>query len=159
MNEDGIIVSGGWATRTGGSGLWGAPDGVDWSTATVSTHVPPPKPEPKTAKEFAELDTENMSKEELIKVLNGALVALEESEEAWTEEHEKRIEAEQTVRNLREAGFTGGEPAPKEEEEEEEYLGTVIPNAVAPRGGISYTQADIDKIRDRIAKALRETGW
>lgn len=95
------------------------------------------KPTPKTTAEFDELDIENMSKEDIAKYLRDVLVALEESEAAWTEEHEKRTEAEQTIEKLREAGFTGGETVVESEEETPEDI-DYWPKVSAPRGGVTF---------------------
>ncbi len=123
------------------------------------------RPTPKTTAEFDELDIENMSKEDIAKYLRDVLVALEESEAAWTEEHEKRTEAEQTVEKLREAGFTGGEPVVESEDEEEDHSEGLDywPKVSAPRGGITYnTTAEsaeelAKRIRDQIIKNGTQT--
>lgn len=116
-------------------------NGTAWPTWNPEqpTNVEPSAP--KTTEEFEAMDIENMSKEDIAKHLRDVLVALEESEAAWTEEHAKRVEAEETVKKLREAGFTGGETVVESEDEEdpEEIDMFGFPSVTASRGGVKYT--------------------
>lgn len=160
--DDKIIASGGWGIPTPqlwDSGIVSGSNSNTWNRNIV--HTPPAK----TSAEFAQINTEVMTKEQVLKQLNNALVALEEAEAAWKEEHEARIAAETTVKELREAGFTGFEDDPEEEEEEvePEEESSYIPAWKAPRGGITYNtppgQLDTKKVADAIAKYLKSTEW
>lgn len=165
MDENSIVASGGWAT----------PAPMYWDMATTSpnsgitgwnrnvstgVHVPPAK----TSAEFAKINTEVMTKEQVLKQLNNALVALEESEAAWQEEHDARLEAEATVEALREAGFTGGEPVESETEEVDfsEFSDGIVPRISAPRGSSIKVEPIVwgepeHKLTDMIARKLRNS--
>lgn len=171
MDDDWMMsATGGWSTPT--PKLWDIATNTNSNTWNRNGHPAPPA---KTSAEFAKINTEVMTKEQVLRQLNNALVALEESEAAWQEEHDARVAAEETVEALREAGFTG---VPEESDDDEEldntfipeYTGINIPPITAPRGSVSYKHAlpshmhyeykiDREQVTKDIIRRLKEARW